>query len=299
MFDAHCDTLLKIYNNGGNLSKNEYDVSFEKLVTYGSAAQVFAVFNEGDLTKTDILKIIDILKKETAKSDKANFCVTYKDIEENPKPVSALVSLEGVGNTKDFCSKDLRMFYECGVRILSITWNNDNAFCGGAGNNSHGLTNIGKDLISEIKRLNMILDVSHISDAGFYDVAKYDGLKIVATHSNSRSICNNNRNLTDEQFNVIASRGGVVGLNTYPLFVNGKTTATVTELIRHIEHFCSLGGEYNIGLGADFDGINDKMNDIDSCEKMNILFDELAKLNYKNEVIRGICYKNFLNFLKK
>jgi len=299
MFDAHCDTLLKVYKNGGSLGKNEYDVSFEKLAMYGRAAQLFAVFNKGDLSTSDIFNIIKLLKKETEASEIAQFCVTGDDVENCKKPVAALVSLESVGNTPDFKVDDLSAFYDLGVRILSLTWNHDNRFCGGISNNSSGLTDIGAEVVERIKELGMVLDVSHISDKGFFDVVETEGLKIVATHSNSRTVCAHNRNLTDEQFKIIVSRGGVVGLNFYPLFVNGTDNACVKDIIGHIEHFCSLGGEKNLGLGADFDGIDYKMSDINSCEKMNILFDELAKLNYSDEFIRGISYENFRNFLKK
>ena len=182
---------------------------------------------------------------------------------------------------------------------MSITWNNDNPFCGGIENNSKGLTESGKETIYIMKKLGMVLDVSHISDVGFEEVSSIDGLRIMATHSNSRSVCAQNRNLTDSQFLKICELGGVVGLNTYPIFLNGTEKADVTDMIRHIEHFCSLGGEANIGLGADFDGVEVKMNDIDSCEKMNILINELAKLNYTDTLIRGIYCENLIYFYKK
>ncbi len=299
IFDAHCDTLLKVYKGAGTVHRNNWDVSIEKLCRYGRAVQTFAVFNKGDLTKSHIAHIINILKNETLKSDVAQFCVTGEDIENCTKCVSALCSLEGLGNTADFEVEDIDEFYNMGVRIASITWNQDNRFCGGIENNDKGFTFLGYRLLERMKELGMILDVSHISDKGFFEAAEIDGLKMVATHSNSRTVCHHNRNLTDEQFRVLISKQSVSGLNLYPLFVSGTNESTVTDLVRHIEHFCGLGGEKSIGLGADFDGIDYKMKDINSCEKMNILFEELAKLNYKDTVIRGISYENFLNFLKK
>lgn len=299
MFDAHCDTLLKVYESGKSLESNSFDVSFEKLSAYGRAAQVFAIFNEGNLKIADILNMIKLLKEQTRSSRFAGFCADGADIELCNKPVAALCSLEGVGNTADLTVDCLDRFYEEGIRILSITWNQDNRFCGGIENNKSGFTKEGCELLERMKKLGMILDVSHISDEGFFQASETDGLKITATHSNSRAICSHNRNLTDEQFRILVSKKSVAGLNFYPLFVNGTNRATVTDIIRHIEHFCSLGGEKSIGLGADFDGIDIKMQDIDSCEKMNVLFEELAKLNYKDTIIRGISYENYLNFLKK
>lgn len=298
MFDAHCDTLLKIFHSG-SLHSNEYDVSFEKLATYGKAVQLFALFNNGELKVKDMIEGINLLKREADQSTLAEFCITAEDIDKNIKPVSVLSSLEGFGNTPDLECSDLDDFYNAGVRVASITWSNDNPLCGGSQENKTGLTSKGREVLARMNMLGMVLDVSHISDAGFYEACEVEGLNIIATHSNSRAVCLHNRNLTDEQFKTIISRGGVAGLNLFPRFINNTESANVTDLIRHIEHFCSLGGENNICLGADFDGIEFKMNDIDSCEKMNILLDELAKLNYPEQVIRGIYCENLMNFYRK
>lgn len=298
MFDAHCDTLLKIHRYGGELWDNDYDVNFRKLLTYGKAQQIFAVFNDGELTCSDIGNIIMKCKAEASSCGVASFCVTGKDIDWNTAPISVMVSIEGVGNTSDLTCDDVKSFYDAGVRIMSLTWNNDNPLCGGIGDNACGLTAKGKEIVSVMKSLGMVVDVSHISDKGFFELAEDQSLKMIATHSNSRRVCTHMRNLADEEFVTLISKGGVVGLNTYPPFVSGGSEATVTDLIRHIEHFCSLGGEKHIGLGGDFDGIDIKMKDIDSCEKMQYLFEELAKLNYKDETIRGISHKNFTNFFK-
>lgn len=298
MFDCHCDTLLKLTPNT-NLSSNSFDVDFERLAIYGKSTQMFAVFNKGNLKVEDILSLIRLLRDESEKSPLAKFCVSHDDIIKNEAPVSALASLEGVGNTPDFLCDHIYRFYEVGVRVMSITWNNDNYLCGGIENNNKGLTDLGREAVNIMKKLGMVLDVSHISDKGFDEVSSIDGLRIMATHSNSRLVCANNRNLTDEQFTKICKLGGVVGLNTYPIFVNGTERASVTDMIRHIDHFCSLGGETNVGLGADFDGMDIKMKGIGSCEKMNVLINELAKMNYTDKVIRGICCENLMNFYKK
>lgn len=298
MFDLHCDTLLKI-RYGCSLNSNDFDVSFEKLATYGKAVQLFALFNSGELKVSEMLNLINLLKKEASESSLAEFCVTAEDIENNSTPVSVLSSLEGLGNTTDFECSDIDKFYLAGVRVASITWNNDNPLCGGSIENKFGLSKKGVDVLKRMSELGMVLDVSHISEAGFYNACEIDGLNIIATHSNSKAICFHNRNLTDEQVKEIISRGGVIGLNMYPVFINNTESASVGDLIRHIEHFCSIGGEKNIGLGADFDGIEYKMLDIDSCEKMNVLFDELAKLNYSEQLIRGFYCENLMNFYRK
>lgn len=297
MFDLHCDTITKI-GKGEGLGSNLRDVSFEKLARYGRAGQLFAVFNPGAYSINDILGFIDLVKAEADKSPVAKFCTEAEDFKACDGGVCAYVSVEGLGNTRDLKPEHLDSLYKAGVRIMSLTWNDDNFLCGGIGSNTSGFTNLGRRFVDKMIELGMILDVSHISDPGFFEAAEYKDLKIIATHSNSRAVCPESRNLTDEQFGIIINRGSVTGLNLYPLFINGTRSAGVHELIGHIEHFCSLGGEKNISLGGDFDGITYKMSDIDSCEKLDILFGELAKLNYTEEQIRGIAYKNFINFFE-
>lgn len=297
MFDLHCDTITKL-NDGEGLDSNLRDVSFEKLARYGKAGQLFAVFNPGTYSINDIFGYIDLVKAEADKSPVAKFCTKAEDFKECDGKVCAYVSVEGLGNTPDLKLEHLDLLYKAGVRIMSLTWNDDNLLCGGIGSNTLGFTDMGRRFVDKMIELGIILDVSHISDPGFFEAAEYKDLKIIATHSNSRAVCPEARNLTDEQFGIIINRGSVTGLNLYPLFINGTHNAGVHELIGHIEHFCSLGGEKNIALGGDFDGITYKMSDIDSCEKLYILFGELAKLNYTEEQICGIAYKNFINFFE-
>ena len=297
MFDLHCDTLLKV-RKGGSLQSNAFDVSFEKLSKYKKAGQLFAIYNPCEFSTKDMLDIIDLLKKEARQSSVAEFCVTAQDYKNCNVPVSAFVSLEGMGNTPGFSIANLYELYDAGVRIAGFTWNMDNVLCGGIGDNALGLTELGREVLSEMEKLSMGFDVSHISDRGFWDAAEYENVRMLATHSNSRTVCPVERNLTDEQFEVIRARGGVVGLNLYPLFLNDSESADVNDLIRHIEHFCSIGGENTIALGADFDGIGFKMSDIDSCEKLDILFNELARLNYPQSLIDNIAQDNFIRFFE-
>lgn len=297
VFDLHCDTLLKV-RKGGNLEYNTFDVSFKKLSVYKKSGQLFAVFNPGVFTLTDMIDIISLLKDEIQRSTLSSFCISADDFRKCDRKVAAFVSVEALGNTLDYTEDSIGILYDEGVRIASLTWNQDNPLCGGIGENKNGLTAIGRRTIEQMINLNMGFDVSHISDKGFFEAAEYKKLKMLATHSNSRSVCGELRNLTDEQFEIIKERGGVVGLNLYTVFINGKDRAKISDLIRHIEHFCSLGGEKNISLGADFDGVSTKVDGIESCDKFYVLFEELAKLNYTDEQIRGISHENFLGFFR-
>lgn len=140
----------------------------------------------------------------------------------------------------------------------------------------------------------MYIDVSHLNDRSFYDIAEISSLPIIASHSNSRSVCKHRRNLTNDMFSIIKNSGGCVGVNFYPPFLNDSGSANIDDIVRHIEHFLDLGGENHIGLGTDFDGTDGLMpTGICGCEDVYKLFDRLLQLNYSEALIEKISHKNF------
>ena len=284
IFDAHCDTALKIYSHNKSLLKNNFDVSIDKLSKYKKATYTMAVFNDKSLKMNDIFAIIKKIKNE-----KIN----------NPY-IKIIFAIEGLGNTSDFKLCHLEDLKKEGVKFISLTHNGDNFLCGGIENNKNGLTDFGKETLDKMADLNFVLDLSHISDKGFFEAQDFYKKRICATHSNSRTICKHNRNLTDEMFLKIKERNGVCGINLYPVFLADtylEKETTSFDAIRHIEHFLSLGGEDNIGIGADFDGIDLYPADIKNSSQLYILFDNMLKLNYKEDIIAKISYQNFENML--
>ncbi|MDR3552657.1 MAG: membrane dipeptidase, partial [Clostridia bacterium] len=117
-----------------------------------------------------------------------------------------------------------------------------------------GLTAFGRALVGEMARLRFIIDVSHLSDQGFDDVAACTDVPFIASHSNARAVCGSARNLTDAQFCEIVRRGGLAGLNFYPEFINSRKKTVYEDILYHVEHFLELGGEDALAIGADFDG---------------------------------------------
>ena len=297
-FDTHCDTILKI-GNAGSLVENPFDVDFRRLAQYGTAVQVFAVFNEGNLRKRDILQHIHTIREQADGCAFARFARGYGDLIQNAGVVSCMASIEGLGNTPDFTPDDVDSFYDAGVRMMSLTWNQDNPLCGGIGNNRTGLTDLGRAVVKRMNTLGMVVDVSHISDAGFWDVMECSTRPVVASHSNARAVAGHPRNLTDEQFRAIVQKGGVAGLNLCPLFLNGADTAGVDDMLRHLDHFLTLGGEDAIGIGADFDGIDDYPRDVTDCGKLGLLFDAMKKRGYSEQLIEKIAYGNWLALFHK
>ena len=145
----------------------------------------------------------------------------------------------------------------------------------------------------------MAIDVSHLSEKGFWDVCEHSNKPFIASHSNAKAICKNKRNLSDEQIREIIRLGGCIGINFYPVFLTDNTYCGVCDIIKHIEHILSLGGENNLGFGSDFDGIDILPDGISGVEDYEKLINELLKLGYKESFVKKICSENFLNVLDR
>lgn len=291
--------MSKMYKKRIGLDSPSLMVNTPNLQPYKSAIQVFALFNGGDMNKENMINCFEYFKGEAEKlSSQVSICASAKEIDENKAPLSAVLSIEGLGNQPDFTTGAIKSFYDVGVRFMSLCWNNDNILCGGCEGVGVGLTDLGAETLSQMEEHKIILDVSHMSDKSFWDSFENYSLPICATHSVSRAVHHHRRNLTDEQFTAIVKRGGVVGINFYPPFLcDGK--ADINTVIRHIEHFMSLGGEESLGLGSDFDGIGASPEGLANSSDIHNLLERLLSLNYSEESVKKIAYDNFKNLFKK
>lgn len=306
IFDAHCDTITKIMEMNSNLYSNKCHIDILRLKKLGSVIQTFAAFIDPIYSPAYAMKramqIIDrfYTELEIYKHD-IMLCCNYKDIENalSQGKIAAMLSIEG-GEALQGDLGALRNFYRLGVRSVCLTWNYRNEIADGVKDEETGggLTSFGRELIKEMNRLGMLIDLSHISQRGFWDVMELTSKPIIVSHSNSRKICSHPRNLLDEQILEVAKNGGVIGINFYPEFLNNDGRATVKDILKHIEHIISITGPDHIGVGADLDGIEKTPEDIKGIEDINIVFEELAKLNYSDEVIKKIASENFLRIIK-
>jgi len=298
-FDAHCDTMSKMYKQGIGLEAPELMVNTNNLDGYDGCVQVFALFNNGEMNEAKMMDCFGYFKNECKKlSSIVSVCSKAYEIDKNKSPLSAVLAIEGLGNQPDFTIESVGRFYDVGVRFMGLCWNNDNLLCGGCEGKGTGLTELGRKTLAEMEKRKIILDVSHMSDKSFWESFENYSLPICATHSNSRDVHNHRRNLTNEQFLEIVKRGGVCGINFYPPFLSDGET-DVYDIIRHIEHFLSLGGENNIGLGSDFDGIDKTPKKMENSAQFYKLFDAMLSLNYPEELVEKIAYRNFLNLFKR
>jgi len=316
--DAHCDTIsglyreVSLYKNGGHL-----DIC--RMQKYKNWLQFFACWVDSSLSVGEQANlcdtIIDNYHSEIHKN--AQHIAHTTNIGEihsawNDGKIAALLTLEGGGSIGSDIA-NIQRLYDKGVRLITLTWNHNNDIASGAGdkNPAYGLTAFGRQAVDEMNRLGIIVDVSHLSERGFWDLAEHtsgaDRLPahriFVASHSNARAVCGHVRNLTDEQFLHMKSIGGVAGMNLCPLFVSTDCNSygkkpDIDGIIAHIEHFIALGGEDNIGLGCDFDGIDYALSDLQGAEHMYRLLDRLATLGYSDAQIEKIAYKNFLRVVE-
>ncbi len=216
-------------------------------------------------------------------------------------PTGALLTVEE-GGMLDSKIDRLTHFFEKGVRLLTLTWNYDN--CIGHPNSKNekrmalGLTPFGFQVIEQMSELGMIVDVSHLSDGGFWDVAKTAKKPFVASHSNSRAICDHPRNLTDDMLKALADSGGVAGLNFCPMFLDAENGCTVEAMIRHIEHMIHVAGEDVVAIGTDFDGIRGNL-EIPHTGKLRMLYEALEKTMMPARIIEKIFYGNAQRVMKE
>ncbi len=274
IFDAHCDTLCMIADNGGDFIKNQYNADKTRMLKYKSYTQVFACFISPEYHENAMARF-----KQLAD------CYDSQDF----SGISPILSVEGGEMIKSL--EDIEYLKSRGVRCIALTWNGSNHIAGGADDTDTGLSQFGKSVVRKMSELDILVDVSHLNDKSFYNVVEVCDKPIIATHSNSRCVCNHKRNITDEMFNIIRDSGGCVGINLYPPFVNETEVCSVADVVKHIEHFLDMGGINAIGVGADFDGTDGMLPaEISGCGELYRLFDELDK---DNEIIENISHRNF------
>ena len=324
VFDLHCDTLseLRYAEKAGapkSFAQNDLHIDLQKLKKGDYMLQCFAAFvNLGDKTPgadplVTALEEIDVFKRIMAKyPDRIAPVYTAADIRKNAEAgkISGLLTVEEGGCCKGSLGV-LRRMYELGVRMMTLTWNHDNELAapqanpGGplAAQTQRGLTETGFAFLAEMERLHMIVDVSHLSDRGFWDIAEHSTRPFAASHSNCRALAPHCRNLTDEMIRVMAEKGGLVGLNYCSGFLDDQPRpelcrSTTALMARHAAHFKQVGGIEIIGLGSDFDGIGGKL-EMGDCSKLPLLADALRKEGFTEDEVEQIFFRNAQRFFEE
>lgn len=305
IFDAHNDTLLKLVE-----SPEHYDlatltnshVDLEKMNQGQLSVQIFAVFTPRrylhGMALHKALQMIDHFWQNMERYPKELFPILWREeftkVGSN-QGIGSILSLEG-GEPLQGEIGNLRNFFRLGVRALSLTWNNRNDLADGVGEDSanSGLSDFGRQVIEEMNRLGMIVDVSHLSEKGFWEVIKLSKTPIIASHSNAASLCPHPRNLTDQQIKAIADQGGVIGVNFYPRFLTNDIHATLDDVIEQIIYLLKVGGSESVGLGSDFDGISDVPSGLEDVSTLPKIALALKKRGISSPTIEKVMGENFL-----
>ncbi len=300
LFDMHCDTLYRAYTENSTLFNDDFHISFGKTRGISPYIQCLAVWIPDEYRGEDAWELFcgcrSLLDEQLAGKG-ITLCRTADDIRrvtEN-RSTGAILTVEG-GAVLGGRIGRLSSLYDMGVRMMTLTWNGRNELGDGIGEaDDMGLTDFGKECVREMERLGIVIDLSHAGEKLFSDVAAITEKPFVTSHSDSRSIGSHKRNLTDEQFCCLMERGGITGLNFCAEFLNNnKTNAKMYDIIRHAEHFLSLGGEKNIAMGGDFDGA-DIPADMSGIETMPALY-ELFLRYFPEETVNAIFFGNAFRF---
>lgn len=309
--DCHCDTLTELYNKNASLYENEQHFDIKRQIALGGGLQFCAIY-----VPTEVFRYQGGLRYTLCLLDKYN--QEIKKLHENGIDVLQVRTAEDAGNVLkhkaatllaieeggaiDGSLEALRCLYELGVRAMTLTWSNRNDIADGINEEAtgSGLTLFGKQVVAEMNRLGMLVDVSHISTAGFWSVIETSTKPIIATHSNAKSLCAHPRNLNDEQIKALAQNGGLAGITFAGQFLEEDwRNACIESVHKHIDYMLNLiGNDDHIGFGSDFDGISHPPYNIQGVQDYKPLIEYLSKY-YSDETINKITHQNVINLLQK
>lgn len=301
IIDLHCDTILGLHKNGEDehLNRNNLHIDIEKLRQGGVDTQFFAVFvklEEHPDPWAAFRLVSDRLSEELGLNpgeiSAVRSCAEMEDASRSGK-ISAFLTIEE-GQVVSGDPRRLEEAYERGVRLITLTWNYENSL--GFPNfqwthRERGLKQEGKEMVERMNDLGMLIDVSHLSDGGFRDVAELSKQPFIASHSNARTQCDHYRNLTDEMIRRIAGAGGVAGLNFCPAFLNGSESASLDDMTRHMLHIKDVGGAEVTAFGSDFDGIHGELG-IPHAGEYQKFIDALGRAGFAEREIELAAYGN-------
>ncbi|QRG65414.1 dipeptidase [Brevibacillus choshinensis] len=302
VFDAHCDVLGKLWQHPEiDFYKGDkrIHVGFPDLIKGNVDIQVLACFVPTSVPFGrrfhTVLEMIDVFYERVA-SDQFRPIYTKADLEDSVLKgrKGAILFVEGAHALEESLVQ-LRTWYRLGIRGMTLTWNHGNAVADGSGEpNPGGVTGFGRQVVAEMNRLGMIIDVSHLSDPGFWDIMELSQAPVIASHSNARQLCDHPRNLTNEQIKALIAKDSVMGLTFVDFFtVNEKRTVWIDDLLRHLDHVCGLGGVDHVAFGSDFDGISQTYGDLTCAGDYSLLLEALLK-RYKEEEVFKFVQGNWL-----
>jgi membrane dipeptidase len=302
--DLHADTLLQVAEGARSLGVRSRTghVDLPRLRAGGVDVQVFAVWiapqYAPDRGYARAMELLGAFQRELGRSsDRLVLCTTVEEIRRAVASgkTAAVLSVEN-GEAIGDRLENLDTLYRHGVRILSLTWNGSNRLADGVGGTEHGgLTPLGRQVLARMQHLGIVVDVSHLSEVAFWQVLEATRGPVVATHSNAAAVHPHPRNLTDDQLQAIARRGGVVGVNFVPEFLGG---ASLAHVVRHVRHMVEVMGPDHVALGSDFDGTSTTPEGLADVSHLPALTAALLRSGLRPEIVRKFLGENALRVFR-
>lgn len=310
--DLHCDTISRILSlrrEGQSVSLGRgpgLDVDLDQLRRSGYLAQCFALFVD--------LHSQAVQKTSPWEEVQALAACWQRELEENRDVLHPLLRAEDLtraqregklgalltveeGGVCQGSLKKLRQLHRLGVRLVTLTWNYENEL-GHPNGQAGGLTETGFAFVAEMERLHMLVDVSHLSDDGFWDLCRCAARPFLASHSSCRALYPHRRNLSDEMIRAMAQRGGLVGVNFYAGFLTGGSRTPTQAILDHLRHVINVGGLESAALGSDFDGIDTPL-DLGTAGGLPQLVQAMERAGFTPREIEAVCWRNAWRFLQE
>lgn len=302
IIDMHCDTIQKMKDENLNFLDDNLSVNLKKMQKSLPYIQCLGTFvhPKYNIKNGGIQRALEIINNfyKTYDENKLFLIKSKNDFysKELEKKPGAILTIEN-GSAISSDLKNIEVLYQKGIRIMSVVWNQDNELASGAlTTNDKGLTHLGKQYVKKLQNMNIVVDVSHMSEKSFYDTIKISNKPIIATHSCCYNLCNHQRNLKDDQIKCIADAKGVIGVCFYRDFLTKNSKANVKDIVNHIEHIVNLVGIDYVGFGSDFDGIdkNAEPIGINGPDDVYKIIKELKNRGYTDKDIDKISSQNFI-----
>ena len=313
VLDSHCDTPSEIVRGRNLFIDNPVGhVDFPKISRSGVDGAFFALYIPAELDEAEAMSCAlrqydAVIRSVNDSHGRARVTTSMAEAFANKSDgvFSIFLGLENgspIGKSID----GLKMFYDKGIRYITLCHSKDNEICDSSASPQKrwgGLSPFGREVVAEMNRMGMLIDVSHVSDETFYDVLKYSSKPVVATHSCCRALCSHPRNMTDDMIKSLAAAGGVIQINFYPYFlddsyVEGASRPSYRLIADHIDHVVGLVGVDHVGIGSDFDGIEVTPEGMEDISMMPKLFEELRRRGYSETDLEKMASGNFFRILE-
>lgn len=298
--DAHCDYLYGAMEYGWEFRKASQGqtITMKNLTEGNVKLQFFAAWTDLKLSLPPLEQVLIMIDRYHEMIERDPILTRFsEDFDPKQDKISTLLTIEGAECLEESPSV-LRDMYRLGVRAATLTWNSNNELAGAAmGKRQKGLSKTGKDIVREMNRIGMALDVSHLSDAGINDALDLSDTPIFASHSNCRALCDVPRALTDNQIRRIAERGGVIGINYYGPQLVKSGIASISDIVAHILHVIEIAGIGAVCMGSDFDGMTRYPRDLPDPSRLQDLCRAIQAAGLSEAETERVAYRNLRDFI--